>query len=82
VVDHVGDLADRAEALASPVTPVSNEPTSTISPRRRLVLTSLGFFERLYAAIGSTASVLSTETGRSLFNAAREAADALMRFIR
>ncbi|SFJ81481.1 TIR domain-containing protein [Bosea sp. OK403] len=82
VVDHVGDLADRAEALAPPVAPVSNEPASTISPRRRLVLTSLGFFERLYAAIGSTASVLSTETGRSLFNAAREAADALMRFIR
>ncbi|HEY5795446.1 MAG TPA: TIR domain-containing protein [Bosea sp. (in: a-proteobacteria)] len=82
VVDHVGNLADRAEALAAPVTPVSNEPTNAISPRRRLVLTSLGFFERLYAAIGSTASVLSTDTGRALYNAAREAADALMRFIK
>lgn len=82
VVVHVGDLADRAEALAPPVAPVLNDPTTTISPRRRLVLTSLGFFERLYAAVGSTASVLSTETGKSLFKAAREAADAMMRFIR
>jgi hypothetical protein len=82
LVEHVADLSDRAEALAPPTTSVGRESTTTITPRRRLVLTSLGFFERLYAAIGSTASVLSTETGRALYNAAREAADALMRFIR
>jgi hypothetical protein len=82
LVEHVGDLANRAEALAPPPAPAANEPSAIVSPRRRLVLTSLGFFERLYAAVGSTASVLSTETGRALYNAAREAADALMRFIR
>jgi len=82
LVEHMGDLANRAEALAPPPAPAANELSTTITPRRRLVLTSLGFFERIYAAIGSTASVLSTETGRALYNAAREAADALIRFIR
>lgn len=82
LAEHVGDLANRAEALAPPPSPAANEPSTTITPRRRLVLTSLGFFERLWAVIGSTASILSTESGRMLYNAAREAADALMRFIR
>jgi hypothetical protein len=82
LVEHVGDLANRAEALAPPPPPAANEPSTTITPRRRLVLTSLGFFERLWSVIGSTASILSTESGRMLYNAAREAADALMRFIR
>lgn len=82
VVAHVMDLAERADALAPPITTVPNERTTVISARRRLVLTSLGFFERLYAAVGSTASVLSTETGRSLYNAARDAVDGLMRLIK
>jgi hypothetical protein len=57
------------------------QPSSVVTPKRRYVLTTLGFYERVYAFLGSTASIASTPQGIALAEKLKAAIEALLRLI-
>jgi uncharacterized membrane-anchored protein len=93
-VKIVGSLTDFAKVTSTlPPTPPSTErrvedttsiplvsPTD-VGPTKRAVLTGIGFFERVYNLVGSTASIASTPQGIAVMDALNQAIQALSRFL-
>jgi len=59
-----------------------DESDPPISARKRILLTGLGFFERVYNLLGSTVTIVGTPEGLALLRELKEAISALLNFIR
>ena len=53
-----------------------------IGPRKRILLSGVGFFERVYNLLSSTVTIGGTPAGLALLNELREAISALSNFVR
>jgi hypothetical protein len=58
------------------------ESDRPISARKRILLTGLGFFERVYNLLGSTVTIVGTPEGLALLRELKEAINTLLNFIR
>jgi hypothetical protein len=58
------------------------ESDPPISARKRILLTGLGFFERVYNLLGSTVTIVGTPEGLALLRELKEAISALLNFVR
>ena len=91
-VKIVGSLTDFARVTAT-LPPTSKLEASALTgaspdrvgvkvgPTKRTILTAIGFFERVYNLIGSTASIVGTPQGIALMDALNQAVQALSRFL-
>jgi hypothetical protein len=62
--------------------PTPNQPSDAITPKRRHVLGTAGFYLHTYSVLGSTASLASWPAFQALLPKLKDAIDALMGFIR
>jgi hypothetical protein len=60
----------------------SADSERAVSPRKRILLSGFGFFERTYNLLGSTATLASTPEGIALLAVLGEAISALSKFLR
>ena len=85
--EKIGQIASNSAQFASDIAPLppdasASEPGSRrVTLKRRYVLGTLGFLVALYNLLGSTASILATEQGAALFEAVRNAIEALSKFL-
>jgi hypothetical protein len=59
-----------------------DESDPPISVRKRIILTGLGFFERVYNLLGTTVTIVGTPEGLALLRELKEAIISLLNFIR
>jgi hypothetical protein len=62
--------------------PTPDQPSDAISPKRRHVLGTAGFYLHTYSVLGSTASLASWPAFQALLPKLKDAIDALMAFVR
>jgi hypothetical protein len=62
--------------------PTPNQPSDAITPKRRHVLGTAGFYLHTYSVLGSTASLASWPAFQTLLPKLKDAIDALLGFIR
>jgi hypothetical protein len=70
----------RSVEIALTITP-EDRIGAKVGPTKRTVLTGIGFFERVYNLVGSTASIAGTPQGVALMDALNLAVQALSRFL-
>lgn len=56
-------------------------PSDDVTPKRRYVLGTIGFYERLLAALGAVAGIAATPQGQAAIGAVRAAIETFMGFI-
>ena len=62
--------------------PPPDQPSDAVTPKRRHVLGTAGFYLHTYSVLGSTASIYSIPALQAVLARIKEAADALLAFIR
>jgi hypothetical protein len=82
--DYAKTAAQIAQTAKDVDLPPPPEPPrdDVVTPKRRHILTSIGFYERTYNLIGTTASLMATNAGTALYDALGRAIEALLRFVR
>jgi hypothetical protein len=75
------DITQAADDLASQPMATGAQPETIVTPKRRLVLMTIGFYERVYNFMGSTASLVSTPQGQALMVEVGKALEALWKFV-
>ncbi len=58
-----------------------DNPAPLITPKRRFLLSTIGFYERLLAAVAGSAALVATPQGQALIAAVNKAIDALLKLV-
>ncbi|MBK8457757.1 MAG: hypothetical protein IPL47_12145 [Phyllobacteriaceae bacterium] len=79
----VQQIREEAADLSSvvPTQADSGKPSTIVTPKRRFVLGTIGFLERVYAFIGATASIATTPQGQAALLALRDAIEKLLALV-
>lgn len=86
-VKIVGSLAEYAKIISTlpPAAPFLQRDQITdgkpVSAKKRMLLTGIGFFERVYNLMGSSATLATPESGAALLNVLQKAIATLSKFV-